>query len=61
MKIEYYTKNVYGKDLMYVEDSYTAAKLGRLLGTKTVDKDQMASISELFGVEWEEVLAPKKD
>lgn len=60
MKIEFYTKNVYGNDLMYIVDAYIAAKLGRLLGTKTVDEDQKASLSELFGIEWVEVIAPKK-
>lgn len=59
MIIDYYRKNVYGTDLMYIEDSYIAAKLGRLLGTKTVCKDQMESISEIFGAEWNEVLAPR--
>lgn len=59
MKIEFYTKNVYGTDKMYVLDAYIGSKLGRLLGTITINEDQQASISELFGVEWVEVIAPK--
>lgn len=59
MEIGYYRKNVYGNELMYIEDAYIAAKLGRLVGTKTICKEQMASISELFGVEWNEVVAPR--
>lgn len=61
MKIDWYERDVYGQSLRYVEDAYIAGKLGRLIGTKTVSEGQMASISELFGVEWEQVLAPKKD
>lgn len=59
MKIEYYTKNVYGNDKMYILDAYIASKLGRLLGTITINEDQMASLSELFSIEWVEVIAPK--
>lgn len=60
MKIEFYTKNVYGNELMYVKDVELAAKLSRLIGTLTVQESQMKLISDLFDAEWEEVLAPKK-
>lgn len=60
MTIEYYTKNVYGNDLMYVKDAELAAKLSRLINTLTVSESQMKLISELFDVQWVEVLAPKK-
>lgn len=60
MKIEYYTKNVYGIDKMYVCNPEFASRLSGLLGTITINHEQMRSLSDLFGVEWDEVIAPKK-
>lgn len=60
MKIEFYTKNVYGNEMMYVKDTELAPKLSRLIGTLTVSESQMNLISDLFDAEWVEVLAPKK-
>lgn len=60
MIIEFYTKNVFGNEKMYVKDSELAPKLSRLIGTLTISDSQMKLISDLFDAEWEEVLAPKK-
>lgn len=58
--IEFYERDVYGQTLAYVMDAGIAAQLQHLLGTKTISDDQRASITELFGTVWLQVLAPKK-
>lgn len=59
LNINYYRKNVYGNELMYVADPATAAKLAGLIGTKTISDDQMKRITALFGTTWTEVIAPR--
>lgn len=59
MKIDFYRKNVYGNELMYVKDAELAPKLSRLIGTLTISESQMKLISDLFDAEWVEALAPR--
>lgn len=56
MKIEYYKKNIYGNELMYIKDEVIAKNLTALLGTKSILSFQMNRLSALFGVEWIQVL-----
>lgn len=58
--IEYFTKNVYGLEKMYVKDTDTAAVLSALTGKITVDEADMKNLTTLFGIVWNEVIAPKK-
>ena len=54
--ISYYKKNVYGTDLLYIKDEALAKTLQKLIGTKTISPIQMALISELFEVDFVQVL-----
>lgn len=56
MKIEYYRKDVYGSPLNYVKNELLGKKLARLIGTKTVNQSQMNELTELFDIEWVQVL-----
>jgi hypothetical protein len=58
-QIEYYTKNVYGQELMYILDSDMATYFQALTGKKTINETDMHLLSKMFGVEFKEVLAPK--
>lgn len=58
--IEYYTKNVYGIEKIYVKDDEIAGCITALTTKKTVDEYDMKNLTTLFGIVWSEVLAPKK-
>ena len=60
MKIEYYVKNVYGNDLMYVADPKLAENLTTLTGKKTLDWSAMQALVAL-GFLFEQVLSPKAE
>lgn len=47
MTIEYYKKNVYGNELMYIKDTKIAQIFLRLTGKKTIDKMAMDALKEL--------------
>lgn len=57
--IEYYRKSVYGNELMYVSDPQLANTLTRLIGTVSINQEQMSLMTSLFGTEWKEVIAPR--
>lgn len=53
MQIEYYKKQVYGNDMLYIKDPAVAAQISSLTGQKTIS---MHVISTLFKVEFIQVL-----
>ncbi len=57
MKIQYYRKNVYGKECLYIT-GLAELPVGYLTGRKTVTKGDLSCLQDL-GHEIEEVLAPK--
>lgn len=56
MKIEFYKKNVYGKELFYVKDEELAIKFHKLLHTVTIQESDMKILSDVFNVEFIQVL-----
>lgn len=60
MTIQYYEKNVYGLPKNYIIDEGKAYLFKQLTGRITVDKSDMEILSKLAGVEFEQVLPPKK-
>ena len=58
MNIEFYTKNVYGNDLMYVADPAIAEHLTNLTGRVTIANSDMFALTKL-GFTFTEVIAPK--
>lgn len=59
MKIQFYRRNVYGVERMYVEGPLRDT-ISALTGTKVLLPTQKARLAEL-GHTFEEVMAPKKD
>jgi len=57
MEIQFYRKNVYGREMMYLIKSRETESMLKLMGTLTINKEQIAEWSRL-GFEFEEVLAP---
>lgn len=47
MKIEYYKKNVYGNELVYIKDERIAQIILRLTGRKTIDTRAMEALTAL--------------
>ncbi len=58
MKIEYYRKNVYGRELLYFLDQEVANHWLRLTGRQTLTEQDIPHLQAL-GFVVEEVLAPR--
>lgn len=58
MKLEYYRKNVYGNDRLYIHGAVVAANVWILTGQKTVSEKHLTALRAL-GVETEEILQPR--
>lgn len=59
MDIQYYRKNVYGQEKMYLSSPLEAAKAILLLtGKVTIDGEDIENLTTL-GMKFHEVLAPK--
>lgn len=56
--IEYYRKNVYGNELLYVKDQKTAVAIQELTGKVTIDARDMKCL-EYLGHSFVEVLPPR--
>lgn len=56
--IQYYTKNVYGLERIYISDPEIAKNIRVLTGQKTIDTQHIQALIEL-GFEFEQVLPPK--
>lgn len=55
MEIEYYTKNVYGRDLKYIKDEKIQQNMERLTGTKALMPYQVECLN-ILGFTFKEVL-----
>ena len=58
--IQYYTKNVYGLERIYILDPETAVNIQVLTKQKTIDLEHIKSL-EILGFEFERVLPPKNN
>ena len=47
MQIEYYTKQVYGKDLHYIKDPTISKNFTALTGSKTISAQQMRDFTNI--------------
>lgn len=47
MKIEYYKKNVYGNDYLYIKDKMTATAIQMLTGKKTITEIDKSNLEYL--------------
>ena len=59
MKIEYYRKNVYGNENLYIKDQKTAVAVGELTGKVTIDARDIKCL-EFLGHTFTEVLPPRE-
>lgn len=57
--IKYYTKNVWGNELIYVADPVQADLISYLTGKKTVTMQDLINIQELTGIGIERVFEPE--
>lgn len=60
MQVEYYIKNVYGIDRIYIKDPKLAEAIARITGKKTIEENQIENFKEL-GIEFIEVVRPKQE
>ncbi len=58
MNINYYIKQVYGKDTLYIEDEKTATIVKKLTGLKTLTMDTKCAMEEL-GFTFSQILKPQ--
>lgn len=58
MIIEYYIKNIYGNELIYVKDEQLRKTISNLIGKKTINKKDIHNF-EILGISFKEVLAPR--
>lgn len=59
MKIEYYTKSVYGNNLIYLADSKAALSWWKITGLRTITVAQMEELANLTGAEFARVFEPE--
>lgn len=59
MVVEYYTKSVYGKTLMYAKDETQSTILFQLTGKKTLSPEVMEALQKL-GIQFTQVLPPNE-
>ena len=60
MKIQYYTKNVYGADHRYIIDEKIKLAVMKLTGQTTLTPYAQEAL-QMLGFEFEEVLKPKEE
>jgi hypothetical protein len=58
MKINYYIKNVYGLERIYISDPDVAIAIQKLTNQKTIDSRHIEALENL-GFTFEQVLPPK--
>jgi hypothetical protein len=59
MKVQFYTKNVYGNVLIYLVEGEATDNILALIGQKTISKFQMNRFADL-GVVFEQVINPEE-
>lgn len=55
MTLKYYTKSVYGNELVYLADARSAMQWNSITGLRTITLSQMNVLSALTGVTFERV------
>lgn len=55
-KIEYFKKNVYGQEMLYIADKRQADLIQALTGRKTVTYTEFKILNELSGLEFVQVI-----
>jgi hypothetical protein len=60
LKLNYYTKTVYGNELRYLLDTEASNRWLRISGKKTIDNADMIQLTALTGVEFVRVFEPSK-
>lgn len=60
MTITYYTKDVYGKTLMYLANPIQAQQFTWLTGRKTISEADMVQLGNLTGAEFVRVFEPEQ-
>jgi len=58
MLIEYYYKNVYGNELIYIKDKEVALIIERLTKKKTIDNQDIINLQKL-GLDMVEIIPPR--
>ena len=58
MKVQFYTKQVYGNTLIYLVESEATENMLCLIGQKTINKFQMKRFEDL-GISFEQVINPE--
>lgn len=58
MTIQFYVRNVYGTDLIYLAQPKDQDLWTRLTGNKTITGRQMELMNKLTGTQFEQVLEP---
>lgn len=58
MIIQYYVKNVYGVNHLYILDERQAYLVRQLTGKRTIDQRDIEALTELTGCAWVQVFAP---
>lgn len=59
MTLKYYTKQVYGKTVIYLADDLDAHNWHMLSGRKTITSSDMTNLTALTGVQFERVFEPE--
>lgn len=59
MKVQFYTKNVYGNTLIYLVESEASENILCLIGQKTINKFQIERFKDL-GIEFDQVINPEE-
>lgn len=57
--LQYYTKNVYGNEMLYLAKQSDRTLWLRLTGLKTITTVQMVVLTELTGIAFERVFGPE--
>lgn len=60
MKLEYYTKNVYGNELAYLADPAARILFRRMTDKLTISPSDMDALTDLTGVTFVRVFEPSK-
>lgn len=57
--INFYRKNVYGVENIYIENKEQSSLISSLTGRKTINSKIMQDLTQLAGIIWNEVIAPR--
>jgi hypothetical protein len=60
MIIQFYIKNVYGVNNIYISDNRQAKLVQTLTGRKTINQGDIEALTELTGCTWVQIFEPIK-